>query len=89
MIVTEMILHLHYSSLHKKSTSGVPNLQTVADALHQRPILLQASSSSKDGDDVSSVPAHHEQSGDAIHKKINVLHVAVGGVMWRRWGQAD
>ena len=47
------------------------------------------SSSSEDGDNVSSVTSNHEQSGDVLHEKINVLHVAVGGVMWRRWGEAD
>jgi hypothetical protein len=44
--------------------------------------------SSKNGDDISSVPTDHKQSRDALNKEIHVLHVAVSGVMRGRRGQA-
>jgi len=54
----------------------------------QAKIFTILSHLSKNGDDISFVPADHKQSRDAVNKEIHVLHVAESGMMWGRRGQA-
>jgi len=84
MIVTEI------SFIH---TTGACKDTRRDAAVHQWPklqaeMITIVSISSKNGDDVSSVPTDHKQSRDAVDKEIHVLHVAVSGVMCGRGRQA-